>query len=63
MTDEKTVGQGQIRLTRLGSGNHLSEMVRGTVALNAMLDAEADRLCGAVRYERNHARQDTRVGS
>jgi transposase-like protein len=28
-------------------------MVRGTVeeALNAMLDAEADRLCGAGRYE------------
>jgi hypothetical protein len=50
MTEEKTVGQGQIRLTRLASGNHLSEMVRGTVALNAMLDAEADRLCGAVRY-------------
>ncbi len=29
--------------------DHLGEMVRGTVeeALNAMLDAEADRLCGA----------------
>jgi hypothetical protein len=32
----------------------LGEMVRGTVeeALNAMLDAEADQLCGAGRYER-----------
>jgi putative transposase len=30
-------------------------MVRGTVeeTLNAMLDAEADRLCGAGRYMRN----------
>ena len=28
-----------------------------------MLDAEADRLCGAGRYERNEARQDTRAGS
>src|SRR3982074_1956737 len=39
-------------------------MVRGTVeeTLNAMLDAEADRLCGAGRYERNEARQDTRAG-
>jgi transposase-like protein len=37
-------------------------MVRGT-ALNAMLDAEADRLCGAERYERNEARQDTRAAS
>ena len=28
----------------------------------AMLDAEADRLCGAARYERSDARQDTRAG-
>ena len=34
--------------------DHLGEMVRGTVEemLNALLDAEADRLCGAGRYER-----------
>ena len=40
-------------------------MVRGTVeeTLNAMLDAEADQLCGAGRYERSKARQDTRAGS
>jgi len=40
-------------------------MVRGTVeeTLNAMLDAEADWLCGAGRYERSEARQDTRAGS
>ena len=40
-------------------------MVRGTVeeTLNAMLDAEADQLCGAARYERSEARQDTRAGS
>lgn len=40
-------------------------MVRGAVeeALNAMLDAEADRLCGAGRYERSEARKDTRAGS
>lgn len=45
--------------------DHLGEMVRGTVeeALNSMLDAEADRLCGAGRYERNEARKDTRAGS
>ena len=30
---------------------------------NALLDAEADRLCGAGRYERSEARQDTRAGS
>ena len=41
MTDEKTVGQNQIRLTRLGSGNHLSEMVRVEETLNAMLDVRS----------------------
>jgi putative transposase len=30
--------------------------------LNALLDAEADRLCNAQRYERSAARRDTRVG-
>ncbi|MEL6802132.1 MAG: IS256 family transposase [Pseudomonadota bacterium] len=45
--------------------DHLGEMVRGTVeeALNAMLDAEADQLCGAGRYERTEGRRDTRAGS
>jgi len=45
--------------------DHLGEMVRGTVeeALNAMLDAEADRLCGAGRYGRGEGRKDTRAGS
>jgi putative transposase len=30
--------------------------------LNALLDAEADRLCNAQRYERSEARRDTRAG-
>ena len=44
--------------------DHLGEIVRGTVeeTLNAMLDAEADQVCGAGRYERSEARQD-RAGS
>src|SRR5271165_6735005 len=44
---------------------HLGEVVRSTVeeTLNALLDAEADRLCGAERYERTEARKDTRAGS
>ncbi|MBB4316286.1 transposase-like protein [Roseospira marina] len=51
------IDEGRIR-------DHLGEMVRGTVeeALNAMLDAEADRLCGAARYERSESRRDTRAG-
>jgi putative transposase len=41
------------------------EKVRAQVeqTLNALLDAEADRLCGASRYERSPDRQDTRSGS
>jgi len=43
---------------------HLSEMVRHSVeeTLNQMLDAEADRLCNADKYQRNEARKDTRAG-
>ena len=45
--------------------DHLGEMVRGKVedTLNAMLDAEADELCGTGRYERSADRVDTRAGS
>jgi transposase-like protein len=43
---------------------HLDGVVRRTVeeTLNALLDAEADHLCGARRYERSEARRDTRAG-
>ncbi len=45
--------------------DHLGELVRGSVeeTLNALLDAEADRLCNAARYERTEARRDSRAGS
>lgn len=59
-------GMGEvIRIDEARVRDHLGEMVRGTVeeTLNALLDAEADRLCGAGRYERNEGRQDTRAGS
>lgn len=64
MIDEKPMGQ-VIQIDEARIRDHLGEMVRGTVeeTLNAMLDAEADQLCGAARYERNEARQDTRAGS
>ena len=44
---------------------HLDEVVRSTVeeTLNALLDAEADRLVGARKYERSEGRKDTRAGS
>jgi transposase-like protein len=43
---------------------HLNELVRQSVeeTLNGLLDAEADRLCQAKRYERVADRADTRAG-
>jgi transposase-like protein len=43
---------------------HLDRIVRGSVeeTLNALLDAEADRLVGAGRYERSEERRDYRSG-
>jgi putative transposase len=64
MSDETPMGQ-VIQIDEARIRDHLGEMVRGTVeeTLNALLDAEADRLCNAQRYERNEARQDSRAGS
>lgn len=44
---------------------HLDQVVRQSVeqTLNALLEAEAERICGAGRYERSPERQDTRAGS
>lgn len=43
---------------------HLGKLVRGSVKeiLNKLLDAEADKLCNAARYERTATRQDMRAG-
>jgi putative transposase len=43
---------------------HLDNLVRDSVeaTLNALLDAEADALCGAQRYQRSADRLDTRAG-
>ncbi|EHP87662.1 transposase mutator type [Geobacter metallireducens RCH3] len=53
-----------IQLNETAVRDHLGEMVRSTVeeTLNRMLDAEADRLCTAEKYQRNDARTDTRAG-
>jgi putative transposase len=57
MSDEKTMGQ-VIQIDEARIRYHLGEMVRGMVeeTLNAMLEAEADRLYGTGRYERSQAR-------
>ncbi len=51
------IDEGQIK-------DHLGELVKGTVeeTLNNLLDAEADQLCNAARYERSGERKDTRAG-
>jgi putative transposase len=62
MQDSKPGNMVQIDEAQIKS--HLNEVVRETVeeTLNRLLDEEADRTCGAGRYERSEARQDTRAG-
>ncbi len=63
---EKSKPMGQvIQIDKARIRDHLGEMARGTVeeALNAMLDAEADRLCGTGRYERAEGRKDMGASS
>jgi putative transposase len=54
-----------IRVDEQELRGHLDEVVRTSVeeTLNGMLNAEADRLCQARRYERTADRVDTRAGS
>ena len=57
LTGAIRVDEGQLR-------GHIDEAVRSSVeeTLNALLDAEADQICGAQRYERSADRVDTRAG-
>ncbi|NLM71859.1 MAG: IS256 family transposase, partial [Synergistaceae bacterium] len=52
-----SIDEGEIR-------NHLNDIVKKSVedTLNGLLDAEADALCNAARYERSPDRVDTRAG-
>src|SRR3974377_2237543 len=69
-TNQGELAQGVAKLSQviqIDEGKiqeHLGEVVRSTVeeTLNALLDAEAARLCRAERYERTEARKDTRAG-
>ena len=56
---------GVIKIDERQVQDHLGELVRQSVedTLNGLLDAEADELCGAKRYERTDARRDTRAGN
>ena len=63
--DNTKVLSNVIRIDDERIQDHLQHIVRGGVeeTLNALLDAEADRLVGAGRYERTEGRRDTRAGS
>ena len=56
--------EGVIRIEEEKIRSHVDEVVRETVeqTLNGLLEAEADELCGAKRYERSPERLDTRAG-
>lgn len=61
----KAVAGPVVQIDEVRIQAHLDEVVRATVeeTLNGLLDAEADRLCGARKYERTDGRKDTRAGS
>src|SRR5437667_2653249 len=66
MDENSTKDLGQVvRIDDERVRDYLRNVVRGSVeeTLNAMLEAEAEQLCNAGRYERTEARRDTRAGS
>lgn len=68
LTKESTEqGKSLSKVIKINEGriqNHLDQMVRSTVeqTLNDMLNAEADQLCSAKRYERTDLRTNHRAG-
>ena len=66
MGEDSTKGLSNvIRIDDERVQDHPRHIVRGSVeeTLNALLDAETDRLVGAGCYERTETRRDTRAGS
>jgi len=57
-------GGGIIQIDEGMVKGHLDKIVKGTVeeTLNELLEADAERLCNAARYERTEARKDRRAG-
>lgn len=64
MQDDTTTRLEAVSVDETKLKAHVDEVVRGSVeeTLNTLLDAEADRICRAQRYERSPARVDTRAG-
>ena len=67
MDDSRNLNKKEAQVIRIDEGElkkHVSEIVRESVedTLNGLLEAEADTLCHARRYERNSQRASTRAG-
>ena len=64
MADDTPAALGALRVDEGKLRNHVDEVVRSSVeeTLNALLDAEADQICRAQRYERSAERVDGRAG-
>jgi len=64
MQDSTTKASGALSVDEGKLKGHVDEVVRSSVeeTLNGLLDAEADQLCLAQRYERSPQRVDTRAG-
>ena len=65
VADESRDGVKLIEIDQTQLQRHVDGVVRQAVeeTLNELLDAEADALCGAKRYERSPDRTDYRAGS
>ena len=64
MQDDTTTRLEAVSVDETKLKAHVDEVVRSSVeeTLNTLLDAEADRICRAQRYERSAERTDTRAG-
>jgi len=64
MGDDTPAAPGALRVDEAKLIGHVDEVVRASVeeTLNGLLDAEADEICRAQRYERSAERVDCRAG-
>ena len=64
VADELTNGVKLLEIDQDKLRQHVDDVVRDAVeeTLNALLDAEADELCGAKKYQHSPERTDYRAG-
>src|SRR3569833_3325716 len=64
MTDDTPAALGALQIDEGKLRGHVDEVVRSSVEepLNGLLDAEADQICRAQRYERSPDRVDSQAG-